>query len=322
MRICPSCSAKINNDSSSFCYSCGAKLNDIVEQPAIRTVIADSNPVNNPKNNKAHRFPLFSDWKVFIVGVNALSVLFFVFVLGVFFRYGLNNKSTTPQLSPLLEINSVSLENPSDFSSFKGNILKNSYYNIVSQDSESYIESSNVEQFLKKLLSDEQKKYLETTFELDFDDLLVFFKPSFAFSRDSKSAYAIVLETSGFDFFERSYSKYQNNKKQNAPIYAKRIKEFLVLSNDEKYLAEFDDVSNNIQPSLGDDSNFKNSVVECEDRSLLFIYSKNTDYLENSFSKDLEILGIKDYEEIFKKFDSKAFCVSKFENDIELLPLN
>lgn len=322
MRICPSCGLKVNNDLSNFCYSCGEKL------PEQNTNIsAGLNSIRNDLNGsqKATRkkinFSILSDWKVFVVGVNALSVLFFVFALGVFFRFGFTNSNGISKISPLLEINNVTLEKSDSFLAFRGFVLKNSFIDFSPLEIYSYIESSNSDVFLNNFLSSNDKKYLETSFELDFEDLLVFFKPAFAYVKKDNSKYALILETSGFDFFERAYSKYQANKKQPAQIYAKRIKEFLIISNDTEFLGDFEDVSNKLQNSLSTDANFKSAVSASGTKSLFFVYSNDSNYFEKDFSDDLKLFELESFTEKFKKFDANAYSISKFDNVYELTPL-
>lgn len=322
MRVCPSCGLKVNNDLSNFCYSCGEKLpeREINSTTGLNSIRSDIN-INEKKSHKKINFSKLSDLKFFIIGVNALSVLFFVFALGIFFRFGYVNPYQGNKISPLVEINSISLGRADIFSSFSGFVLKSSLYELTPLEIYSYIESSNSNTFLKNFISDENKKYLQDTFELDFEDLLVFFKPTLAYVQKDNSTYAVILETSGFDFFERAYSKYQTNKKQTAKIYAKRVKEFLIFSNSENFLGDFEDVSNNLQISLSTDSTFKSAISESNSKSVFFVYSNNKNYYENDFNKDLELFELQIFEDEFEKFETTSFFISEFDNTYELNPI-
>ena len=82
MRVCPSCGLKVNNSTSNFCYSCGEKLSEpsFGVTGGLNSIRTDLDVVKKNSRKKIN-FSFISDWKVFIVGVNALSVLFLVFAL-------------------------------------------------------------------------------------------------------------------------------------------------------------------------------------------------------------------------------------------------
>jgi len=328
MRICPNCNAQIHNPEAYFCYNCGAKLFDekkieslsksqlnelIRQEKTISSLAPKKEPMGSEKTTEAKRIEVREDslskkWNYFVAGVNVISILFLVITLGIFFRAV--NLESLDTFTPLVSINNVEIEE-SKVTNLEAEVLKSEYYNIVPQNVLLYLESSNLKEFLPNMLSDEEKNYIESTYEMNLEDLLIFMKPDFSFVRKNVDTWAIITRTGGVDFFERTYSKYQENKVENPPIYSSRVNEFLIFSKDEGFINEMRDVANNIELSISKDATFVNKKNSIRGTPLFFAYSSSKEYFVSKFNEDLDRLKLSDLFDSINKTDFSATFVVK-----------
>jgi|GEM_PF-3839693 len=329
MNVCPKCKSKIYNPQASFCYKCGYRLTDEVAEKNTAELSIDNIPPKKSYDESALKqtrsinlgseavaeevrakksLDLNKRWNFFVVGVNALSIMFLIVAVGLFFRSA--NPASGQSLIPMVELNVVEV-NDEVGDLFDTNVMKNNYYKIVPKTTLLYVESSNLNDFIKSYLTEEQKKYLEDTYELSFDDFLVFLGVDYSYIKNSDGDSAAIVQVSGFDFFERTYSKYQENKNNNAPIITKRVGEFLVFSTSSDLINEFDEVVSGTKSSLEQNPNFSLVLKSVTDKPVLFVYTDPQEYDREKINEDLDVLGLKFLDDEASKTTSSAFYVVK-----------
>ncbi len=336
MKTCPKCLTKINNPEATFCYNCGGKLE--VEESVERkdnyisslhevaplkgdTVINTKVGADDDNTNKVTSFKttdtLSKRWNYFIVGVNALSLMFLVVALGFFFRSVNTNKSNL-EMYPVVSVENVVIE---DSSSIKitDYVNKSQYFNIVPKNVSSYSETTGIESVFPNLLKGEAANYLEKSFDMKLKDFLVFFKKDFAYIRKDDD-YAFIFKVGGFDFFDRAYSKYQENKKDGMGVYAKRVGEFFVISNSSDLIKSMDLVTEGTESSLGSDPRFKSKLSEVGINSVYFGYVSSNSF-KNYVEKDLPRLNLSTLQQYAVKFKPSLMYLAKEGNKYVLYPV-
>lgn len=333
MNVCPECKSKIYNPQASFCYKCGFRLNEVeaseqggfpdekeglVKTPAkksyenVDTTMTSSISIDKseipPETHPKKTPDLNKRWGVFVIGVNAISIMFLIVAVGLFFRSA--SPSSGQSITPMVELNVVEI-NDDVGELFDTNVMKNNYYKIAPKSTLLYAESSNLEDFISKFLSDEQKKYLEDTYELKFDDFMVFLGVDYGYIKDSSGDSAVIVQVSGFDFFERTYSKYQDNKSNDAPIITKRVGEFLVFSTSNDLINEFDEVITGTNSSLEQNPSFSLALKSVTEKPVLFVYTDPEEYGRENINDDLDVLGLEFLDDEASKTTSSAFYVVK-----------
>lgn len=318
MRVCPQCHSQINNPDSSFCFVCGKKVageadlrvdistestNDNTVSTIAKEVIQDKPKILPTADQKTKK------WNNFVMGSNALALLFAIFSFGVFFRTGFTKSDNI--LSPSVSINNVEIAEEGLEISLEEEVNKSEYYGIVPESTILYVESSNLEELLKNKLSDEQKKYLEDTYELKFSDLLIFMRSDFAYVKKDGGTWAVITKTGGVDFFDRTYAKYQDNKTNNAPMLTSRVGEFLVFSESEDYIKEMDNVNNEILLGLANSSGFISSLGGIKGAPVFFAYSPSSDYLGKQFEEDLKDFNLEKVLEFVGKVEGNGIYITK-----------
>lgn len=333
MKTCPKCLTKINNPEATFCYNCGGRID--VENTLdknenyISTIKEDLtnkreaiNSKDADKNTQGNSFKttdtLSKRWNYFIVGVNALSVMFLVVALGFFFR-SVNNTKTGLNMYPVVTIENVVIEESSKIT-LTDFVNKSQYYNIVPKTVSSYSEITDVEKVLTNTLSKDNIGYLEKTFDMKFDDFLVFFKKDFAYTRKDGD-YAFIFKVGGFDFFDRAYSKYQENKKESAGIYAKRVGEFFVLSNSTNLINTMESVTQGTEASLGSDPKFKTFLSDVSINTVYFSYFSYGNNYKDFVEKELPKLNLTTIQKYVVKFKPSLLYLAKEGNKYVLYPI-
>lgn len=344
MVTCPKCHTQINNPKAHFCYSCGSRLEvsktpvqeyeEKIESIKDQTVKSSATPSTDVKNTSSFSISKGSEkgahtetsnndsiskrWNYFIVGVNALSVLFLIVALGFFFRA--NQYSLGEKALPVVEINKLVVENAGDLQ-LEEVVLKSDYQSIVPREAKLYIEASNLEVAVPTYIGESNTKYFEETFELEFLDLLVFMKKDYAFVKTETDNYAFIFSVGGFDFFERAYSKYQENKSQSAEVFAKRVGEFFVISNSEELIKSMDGVVAGVSVSISSEPNFTRSITQAQ-RPLFFVYASSKEYFDlfsNEYLNELSLDGL--VPTTTNYVDTLSFYVEKQANDYLIVPI-
>lgn len=334
MRTCPKCLSKINDPQASFCYSCGARLEVTgvkeLNEDKINTISdslsnksGESNTsvksvLDSPKTNKISADTLSKKWNYFIVGVNALSVLFLIVALGVFFRAS-NPIKNDLSLLPVVMVESVSIDKDTKIN-LTDYVNKSEYYKIVPKTVSSYSEISDLQNVVKNIISDSDKKYLESTLDMSFEDFLVFFKKDFAYITYNNKQ-ALILKVGGFDFFDRAYAKYQESKKENAGIYLKRVGEYFVISNSTELINLMESVSQGTEGSLSSDVRFKSKILEVQNNPVFYTYISSVDNYKDFVDKTLPKLNLQDLQKYFIKFKATVVSISKQGNEYTLYPV-
>lgn len=334
MNVCPECKSKIYNPQASFCYKCGHRLTKKTDKTTEKNTAEVTESIYSTPSKKSYdelvlnqtssisldsktkieevkakKSPdLNKRWKFFIVGVNALSIMFLIVAVGLFFRSA--SPAIGQSLTPMVELNAVEV-NDEVGNLFDTTVMKNNYYKIVPKTTLFYAESSNLEDFIKSYLTEEQKKYLEDTYELSFDDFLVFLGVDYSYIKNSDGDTAVIVQVSGFDFFERTYSKYQENKRNNAPIITKRVGEFLVFSTSSDLINEFDEVVSGTNSSLEQNPNFSLALKSVAEKTVLFVYTDPEGYDREKINEDLNVLGLEFLDDEASKTTSSSFYVVK-----------
>jgi hypothetical protein len=309
MNVCPECHTKIYNPSASFCYKCGIRLDNLKKQqvgqqktdPIADTPFVTKNipkaseeslvdsRVDQVKSSVAEDYNMSKRWNYFVVGVNALSILFLVVALGMFFRAG--SGGDFKSFTPVVEVNNIEIDDAMD-DLFDSTVLKSEYYKVVPSNTTLYIESSNLNEFIQSYLSEEEAEYLEATYELKLSDFLVFLNSDYAFIKNTDGDEAVLVRVNGFDFFERTYSKYQENKTESAPLITKRVGEYLVISKSQEYINAMDDVVAQTEKSINQETGFTSALNSASGKPLMFLYSNASSYDSNELEADLAKLDL------------------------------
>ena len=339
MRLCPKCLAKINNPDAFFCYNCGSRLPDKASEDielsenkidSIRSDYSDKNLLHNnvkntptvkktiPINKIGGADTLSRRWNFFIVAVNALSIMFMVVALGVFFR------STTPvnndlPLYPVVVVENVRVES-TDGLKLADYVNKSKYYNVVPKGVSFYSEISDINTVTENLFLKEDISYLEKSLDMSFKDFLVFFKKDFAYAKKDGN-YMLILKVGGFDFFDRAYAKYQENKSEVASVYLKRVGEFFVISNSLKLINTMESVSQGVEQSLASDIRFKSAITDIPINTVFFVYFNSYDHYAKFVEKDLPLLNLEKLQKYFVKFKPNLVSLTKQGNEYLLYPI-
>ena len=332
MKTCPKCLTKINNPEAVFCYNCGGRLTvediETRKENFISSLHEDhsvkENKIPNSDINKELKVNSFktSDmlskrWNYFIVGVNALSLMFLVVALGFFFR-SVNTNKTTLEMYPVVSIESVEIEGSSKIK-LVDYVNKSQYYSITPKNVNSYSEMTGIESVITNIMKAEHISYLEKTFDMKLKDFLVFFKKDFAYVRKDDD-YALIFKVGGFDFFDRAYSKYQENKVNSASIHAKRVGEFFVISDSSDFIKSMDLVIEGKESSLGADPKFKSKLSEVGINSVYFGYVGGN-YFKEYVDKDLARLNLQSIQNSAIKFKPSLIYLAKEGSKYVLYPV-
>ncbi|NCT55587.1 hypothetical protein GW755_01945 [bacterium] len=324
MRSCPKCHAQINNPLSFFCFDCGSRL--LIKE---KEVSFDSNKIEEvvsaDSSSIVNKVSHFDDkktkkWNSFVLGANALSLMFVLFSAGVFFRTNFIKNTNT--IDPLVSVNSVELEVKNLGIKLEEEVLKSDFYAVVPGGVIFYAESSDPGYLMGSLLTSQQKKYIADSYELKFSDFLIFMRSDYAFVKKNKSSWAIITKTGGVDFFERTYAKYQKNKSKDARILTSRIGEFLVVSNDLNLVQEMEDVNNKISLGLQNNANFSRSIGSVKDYVVFFAYSPSKDFLADDLEVDLKLFGLDSLLEDLGKVEGSGLYVVKDSTGYSVKQLN
>jgi len=344
MRVCPNCKAVINDPNAFFCYKCGSRIesDETISQPDTleintakkqeekgsgddknsltslastdRTIKPDISSVKHATQKEDEKMK--KKWTYFVVGANALALFFVLFSVGVFFRYSAKDNLQVAT-SPLVDISTVEVSYPS-LEDFKTPVLRSNYYSIVPQKPLFYSEGSNLKGFVDQLLTDKDKEYLEKTYELPVSDLLVFLRPDFAYVKSSKDNFALITQADSSDFFDRTYSKYQENKTADAPLYTVRVGKYLVFAKDSSYLDLMGDVLNGTYLPLEKDASFIDKANSVKGTPVFFVHSSSKEFLDSNLEQILGLYGLADLKYDFYKNEFTTFTIVK-EGDSFLL---
>lgn len=328
MRTCPNCHSQINNPESSFCFECGSNIpldlkkpEKIIDQKDTLVVQVTPSAVETPKSvNNSFDDIKTKKWNSFVLGSNAVSVLFVLFSVGVFFRT--NYSKSSEIMGPIVAVNNVEISKEKLDIKLEEEVLKSNLYEVIPEDVIMYSESSNLNDFLRSLLSSEQRKYLEDSYELKFDDLMIFMRPNYAFVRKNNDSWAVITKTGGVDFFERTYAKYQENKTVNAEIVTSRIGEFLIISNDVEFVQQMGDVSNKISLGLKNNANFSKSLSSAKGFVVYFAYSPSQEYLATSLENDLKLFKLESLIDHIGKTEGFGLYVVKDSTGYSVSQIN
>ncbi len=343
MKICPKCSTIIQNPEAHFCYNCGEKLpaptkradfshikekdkesnsenlqgnkeNLVSKREKKQTVLT----VSNISDVKKSRDDLSKKWFNFVIGINILAASFLIVTIGLYFRS--IRQVYTNKISPTIEINSIEVDTDIFGEDTPSNlVLSLDFYSIVPQQPLFYIEGGNLQTILNNILNKDEIKYLEETYKTPIKELLTFTNNQFAYVKNSKKQWAIITSPASVDFFERAFSNYQKNKKEEANIITARIGKYLVFSNSQEYLNEIRSASDKTILTINKDSRFTSKVSKAPKNSLFFAYTFSDTYAKNGFLEDLRLLNMENIYADIKGIDFKSFAMIKNNNKFEIV---
>ncbi len=353
MKICPKCSTVIQNPEAQFCYNCGFRLPEETTKKAVenrevenkKEIVQNIEKEGNPKTTKppveirsiAKNEPTTTEriisksasgknnvskkWFNFILGANILAASFLLVSIGLFFRSTQNKKGVN--LSPITEINSLEVnavifgeEKPENF------VLTEEFYNVVPQQPLFYMEGSGLQNLLTNVLSKEDIQYIEETYKTPLNELLTFTSNQFAYVKQDNEKWAVITLPASVDFFERAFSNYQKNKKEDAKIITARIDKYLVFSNSKEYLNDIRSSSDKTLLAINKDSRFTAKVSKTPKNAVFFSYIFSDTYARESFLDDLRLVNLENIYPDIKGSNFKAFAITKNENKFEIVFLD
>lgn len=336
MRVCPACNNKIQNPKTNFCFKCGARLfkdsdtKDLLQEPASKATLNSTTTIQSEKqevlykqdevvNSKKEPDTLSKKWNYFVISSNFVAILFLLASVGVFFRYNL--KPFKQLSSPLVSINNVEVVEKVNIST-DNEVLKTNFSSIIPANVLVYYESNDSGLFLSKLLDDSQKEYLEKTYELKFEDLLIFLKPDFTYAKLTNDTWVVIARAGGTDFFDRTYSLYLDEREDSEPVSTERIGDFLVFTNDSITFDKLNSVLAEVELPLSKNPEFNTAINRIEGEPFFFLYTTSQDYIEKNLENDLVYFDLASIYSDLEGTTFNAVALTRIEGEIKIQNIN
>ena len=257
VRICPRCSTLIESKSAIFCYNCGQELNHT--SVSGDAVVSAGVPKAPKKSGGRTSLPVF----IFLTFL--LAVLLFGSLLYLQIS---RTKSSGALLRPSSNefVSTVSALPVSPFSFGKQN-----FASLTPASVDLYLEGSNPELFLERVLSPANKKSLESKVGLNLDEMTSFFEGEFAYVESSGSA-AMIGVGKDMDFLKDRAAKLSGES-----LKVQVLDQYFAVSNSDNLLKDIGAAYKKTTLPLSLTAKFQETLRHLPSAGQVLIYSENLD---------------------------------------------